>query len=182
MRLTVARVGRAHGIRGEVTVEVRSDVPERRFVPGARLFVDSPGRSGARAGHPPVLVLESVRDHNGVLLLGFEGVLDRSAAEALRGALLEVEVADDGEDEEPDAWFDHQLVGLAAVGPSGRLLGEVVAVEHHGAQDRLVVRRPDGVERLVPFVAAIVPEVDVAGGRVVMDPPAGLLEDLPDGE
>lgn len=178
MRLTVARVGRAHGIRGEVTVEVRTDVPERRFVPGAEFVVDP---AGSRApGLPARLVLDSVRDHNGVLLLGFEGVHDRNVADSLRGVLLDADVDDD--EDEDDAWFDHQLVGLAAVDPAGRALGEVVAVEHPGAQDRLVVRRPDGVTRLVPFVTAIVPEVDVAGGRLVIDAPPGLLEDLPDGE
>jgi 16S rRNA processing protein RimM len=176
MRLTVARVGRAHGIRGEVTVEMRTDVPERRFVPGAEFFVDA---TGSRvSGLPSRLVLEAVRDHNGVFLLAFSGVADRTAADALRGVLLEADVEDDDED---DAWFDHELVGLAAVDPQGGPLGTVVAVEHPGAQDRLVVRGPDGVQRLVPFVAAIVPEVDIAAGRVVIDAPPGLLEDLPDG-
>jgi 16S rRNA processing protein RimM len=173
MRLVVARVGRAHGIRGEVTVEVRTDVPERRFLPGTRLFVD-PDRPAA--GVPASLVLTRARDHSGVLLLSFEGVSDRDAAEALRGARLEAEIDDEAEDE-PDAWFDHQLVGLPAFDPSGRLLGEIVAVEHPGAQDRLVVRRADGVTRLVPFVAALVPTVDPAGGRVVIDAPPGLIED-----
>jgi 16S rRNA processing protein RimM len=176
MRLTIARVGRAHGIRGEVTVEIRTDVPERRFVPGAEFFVDA---TGSRVtGLPSKLVLEAVRDHNGVFLLAFQDVLDRTSADALRGVLLEADVEDDVED---DAWFDHELVGLAAVDPAGRALGEVVAIEHPGAQDRLVVRGLDGVQRLVPFVAAIVPEVDVAAGRVVIDAPPGLLEDLPDG-
>lgn len=178
MRLTVARVGRAHGLRGEVTAEVRTDVPEKRFVPGTELFV---AVAGPRVrGLPTSLVVASARDHNGVLLLAFDGVEDRSDAEALRGVLLEADVEDDDEDD--DAWFDHELVGLAAVDPAGRPLGEVVAVEHPGAQDRLVVRRPDGVRRLVPFVAAIVPKVDVAGGRIVVDAPPGLLEDLPDEE
>jgi 16S rRNA processing protein RimM len=177
VRLTVARIGRAHGIKGEVTVELRTDAPERRFVPGVSLFVDPAGPRSATL--PATLVLESVRDHNGVLLLGFEGVGDRTAAEALRGVLLEADV-DEADDDEPDAWFDHQLVGLAVVDPTGRALGEVVAVEHPGAQDRLVVRRPDGAKRLVPFVTAIVPTVDVAAGRVVVDAPAGLIEDLPE--
>jgi 16S rRNA processing protein RimM len=175
VRLVVARVGRAHGIRGEVTVEVRTDVPGERFVPGARLIV-----TGQRelAGVDE-LTVASARDHNGTLLLGFEEVLDRTAAEALRGAVLEADVPDDVE--EPDAWYDHQLVGLRAVDPAGGELGEVVAVEHLPAQDLLVVRRPDGARRLVPFVAAIVPAVDVPGGTLVVDAPPGLLDDLPDG-
>jgi 16S rRNA processing protein RimM len=177
MRLTVARVGRAHGLKGEVTIETRTDAPERRFVPGAVLHV-VPARRDPQPV-PATVVVSSVRDHNGVLLIGFDDVPDRSAAEVLRGTLLEADIPDD--EQEPDAWYDHQLVGLAVVDPAGRPLGEVAAVEHPGAQDLLVVRRPDGVERLVPFVTAIVPTVDVAGGRVVVDAPGGLIEDLPDG-
>lgn len=184
MLLTVARVGRAHGLRGEVTVEVRTDVPERRFVPGAEFRVDPDGAHPPRGvparAVPSTLVLESVRDHNGVLLLGFEHITDRASAEALRGVLLQAQLPDDGQDEEEDAWFDHQLVGLSVVDPEGRPLGDVVDVEHPGAQDRLVVRRPDGELRLVPFVTALVPVVDVRGGRVVVDAPPGLLSDVPD--
>jgi 16S rRNA processing protein RimM len=175
MRLTVARVGRAHGIRGEVTVEVRTDVPERRFVPGARLHVVLPPAPGP--GVPAELSLRSARDHNGVFLLAFDGVDDRTSAEALRGLLLEADVPD--EPDEPDAWYDHQLIGLTVVDPGGRPLGEVVSMEHPGTQDRLVVQRPDGERRLVPFVTALVPVVDVAGGRVVIDAPAGLIDDGP---
>jgi 16S rRNA processing protein RimM len=141
-----------------------------------QLFAVPPARA---VGPVPVeLTLRSVRDHNGVLLLGFEGFEDRNAADTLRGVMLEAEV--DPDEQEPDAWYDHQLVGLAAVDPAGRSLGEVVAVEHPGAQDRLVIRRPDGVNRMVPFVTAIVPTVDVPGGRVVIDAPAGLIEDAED--
>jgi 16S rRNA processing protein RimM len=131
----------------------------------------------ALAGVDAVTVA-TVRDHNGTLLLGFEEVLDRTAAEALRGALLEADVPE--EVDEPDAWYDHQLVGLRALDPAGGDLGEVVAVEHLPAQDLLVVRRPEGARRMVPFVAAIVPSVDVPGGTLVVDAPPGLLDDLPD--
>jgi 16S rRNA processing protein RimM len=174
VRLVVARVGRAHGIRGEVTVDVRTDAPGERFVPGARLHV-----TGDRAlAGVEVLTVATVRDHNGILLLGFEEVLDRTAAEALRGAVLEADVPEDVD--EPEAWYDHQLVGLRALDPAGAELGEVVAVEHLPAQDLLVVRRPDGARRMVPFVAAMVPTVDGPGGTVVVDAPPGLLDDLPD--
>jgi 16S rRNA processing protein RimM len=174
VRLVVARVGRAHGIRGEVTVEVRTDAPGERFVPGTQLHITSDHElAGVR-----VLTVASVRDHNGTLLLTFEQVLDRTAAEALRGAVLEADVPD--EVDEPDAWYDHQLVGLRALDPGGAELGEVVAVEHLPAQDLLVVRRPDGARRMVPFVAAIVPAVDVPGGTLVVDAPPGLLDDVPD--
>ncbi len=178
MRVVVARVGRAHGIRGEVSVEVRTDVPERRFVEGAVLHVDA-GRGPAGRGLPATLTVRTARDHNGVLLLTFAEVADRTAAEGLRDVRLEAEV-DAAAEREDDAWYDGELVGLRVEDPSGAVLGEVAAVEHPGAQDLLVVRRTDGQRRLVPFVAALVPTVDVAGGRVVVDAPRGLLDDLDD--
>jgi 16S rRNA processing protein RimM len=174
MRLVVARIGRAHGIRGEVTIEVRTDAPDERFVPGAAFYVVAPPGPAGR-GLPPALTLESVRDHNGTLLLGFAGIPDRTAADALRNVVLESDVP--GVSDEADAWYDHELVGLRVVDPAGEALGEVVAVEHPPAQDLLVVRRPDGAKRLVPFVTAIVPTVDVAAGVVVVDAPTGLLDD-----
>jgi 16S rRNA processing protein RimM len=164
MEVVVARVGRPHGVRGELSIEVRTDVPEQRFVPGAVLTTDPGGR---------VLRLSAVRDHNGRLLLTFAEVADRAAAEALRDVLL---VADVEETEEPDAWPTARLVGLRAVTVDGRDAGTVVGVEHLPAQDLLVLRQPSGARALVPFVAAIVPEVDVPGGRLVLDPPGGLLE------
>lgn len=174
MRLVVARIGKAHGIRGEVTVEVRTDAPEERFFPGAVLHVVAP-KGPASRGLPATLTVDTVRDHNGTLLLTFEEVGDRTYAESMRNVLLESDVPDDpGED---DAWYDHQLVGLRVLDPAGAELGTVVAVEHPPAQDLLVVRRPDGAQRLVPFVTAIVPTVDVAAGHVVVDAPKGLLDD-----
>ncbi len=167
MQLVVARVGRPHGIHGEVSVEVRTDDPEGRFVPGARLETD-PASAGP-------LTIETVRDHNGKILLTFEEVPDRTAAEGLRGVLLLGEAV---EDDEEDAWYDHQLVGLVAEDTGGQRLGEVVGVEHGAAQDLLVLRLTDRRTARVPFVAALVPEVDVPGGRVVVDPPAGLLDEL----
>ncbi len=174
MRLVVARVGRAHGIRGEVTVEVRTDAPDQRFAPGVVLAVVAPARSQG-LGLPAELTLASVRDHNGTLLLGFEGVHERTAADALRGVLLEADLP--AESDEPDAWYDHELVGLRVEDPAGAPLGEVAAVEHPPAQDLLVVRRADGHTRLVPFVTALVPVVDVPGGRVVVADPGGLITD-----
>jgi 16S rRNA processing protein RimM len=171
MRLVVARIGRAHGIRGEVTVEVHTDVPEERFVPGAVLPVSAPA---GFVGAPVTLTVRAVRDHNGTLLLAFDGVRDRTAAEGLRGLVLEADVPPEVGD--PDAWYDHQLIGLAAVTPGGAELGTVVGVEHSSAQDLLVVQGRDGRQRLVPFVTAIVPTVDPVAGLVVIDPPAGLLD------
>ena len=180
MRLIVARIGRAHGLRGEVSVEVRTDAPDERFVEGAVLHVeDGPRRRALMAtGGPTSLTVTRVRDNNGILLLTFAEVSNRSAAEDLRDVILEAEV--DEASDEADAWYDHELVGLIAVDPAGVRLGEVVAVQHPGAQDLLVVRTPRAGNRLVPFVSAIVPEVDVKGGRIVMTAPAGLLEDLPE--
>ncbi|MFP5345645.1 MAG: ribosome maturation factor RimM [Actinomycetes bacterium] len=166
MELVVARIGRPHGVRGEVSVELRTDVPERRFVPGVRLTTE-PSSAGP-------LTVHAVRDHNGRLLVSFDEVRDRTTAEGLRDVLLLAEV---GDDEEPEAWHLHELVGLRAEAADGSLLGTVVGLEHGPAQDLLVVREPSGHEALVPFVTAIVPTVDVPGGRVVLDPPAGLLED-----
>ena len=166
MDVVVARIGKAHGLRGEVTIEVRTDAPQERFVPGAR-FRTEPGPAGP-------LELASVRDHNGTLLLGFAGVPDRTAAEGLRGVLLLADMDEPADDD--DAWYEKDLVGLSVVTLAGEPVGEVVALEPRPNQDLLVVRLVDGREGLVPFVTAIVPEVDVAGGRVVIDPPAGLFD------
>jgi 16S rRNA processing protein RimM len=166
MERVVARIGRAHGLRGEVSVEVRTDVPEQRFVPGT-VFGTDPADRGP-------LTLVSARDHGGVLVLGFEQTGDRSAAEALRDTLLVVDA--DASDEE-DAWYEDELVGLRVEDPQGRLLGELVRLETGGAQDLLVVRPAAGGEHVrVPFVSALVPVVDVPGGKVVVDPPGGMFE------
>jgi 16S rRNA processing protein RimM len=167
--VVVARIGRPHGVRGEVTVEVRTDDPDLRFVPGAVLRTEPPERGP--------LTLAGLRWHREVLLLAFAGVGSREEAEELRGTELVVPVAELPPLEDPDEFYDHQLVGLAARLPDGTPLGEVVAVRHEG-NSLLVVRRPDGErdEVFVPFVAALVPTVDVAGGFVVVDPPEGLLE------
>jgi 16S rRNA processing protein RimM len=165
--VVVGRIGRPHGVRGEVTVEVRTDDPELRFAPGAVLLTE-PGDRG------PITVAAR-RWHGETLLLIVDGVDSREAAEELRDTELHVPVADLPELDDPESFYDHQLVGLAARLPDGSPLGELVAVRHEGA-DLLVVRRVDGGELLVPFVSAIVPTVDVAGGVVVVDPPEGLLE------
>jgi 16S rRNA processing protein RimM len=166
MQVVVARIGKAHGLRGEVTVEVRTDAPGGRFVPGAT-FVTDPETAGP-------LRLRSARDHNGILLLGFEGAPDRSAAERLRNVLLLADSDEEGDDE--NAWYEKDLVGLSVVTVGGEPVGEVAGLENRPAQDLLVLRLTDGREALIPFVAALVPEVDVEGGRVVIDPPAGLLD------
>jgi 16S rRNA processing protein RimM len=165
--VVVGRIGRPHGVRGEVTVEVRTDDPDLRFVPGAVLRTD-PAERGP-------ITIAGVHWHSGTLLLRLEGVDSREAAEAVRNTELLVDVADLPEIEDPDSYYDHQLVGLTARMPDGTVLGEVTVVRHE-AQDLLVVRRPEGGDVLIPFVSAIVPTVDLDGGFVVVDPPEGLLE------
>ena len=165
MQLVVGRVGRPHGIRGELTVEVRTDDPDSRLAAGSVLATEPAARG-------PLTITRS-RWHSGRLLLAFAGYGDRSAAEELR------DPAELAEPDDPDEFRDYQLIGLAAWTIEGEQVGVVADVLHHG-QDLLVIR-PAGdlagaAEILVPFVAAIVPEVDVAAGRLVIDPPAGLLD------
>lgn len=170
MLLTVGRVVRPHGVRGEVVVEVRTDEPQDRYAVGAELIAGSE-RDGLRR-----LTVAGSRAHHGWLIVTFEGVDDRDGAEALRGTLLEVDSATVPPPEDPDEFHDHQLVGLSAVTTAGEPLGDVVRIDHAPGADLLVVERPGGRTTLVPFVTAIVPEVDLDGGRVVVDPPPGLLE------
>ena len=170
-RLTVGRIGKPQGLRGEVTVVVRTDAPDVRFAAGSVLLTD-PAECGP-------LTVAATRDQNGRLVVAFEGVGDRTQAEQLRNTLLQVDAADLPPTGDPDEFHDTQLVGLVADLVDGSRLGEVTEVLHLPHGDVLVVRRPAGAsEVLVPFVKAIVPDVDLAGGRLVVDPPEGLL-DLP---
>jgi 16S rRNA processing protein RimM len=172
VRLVVGRVGRAHGTRGEVAVEVRTDDPDRRFAPGSAVDTEPPE-------HGPLRV-EGARPHSGRLLVRFEGIADRTAAERLRGALLTVDSADAPQLGDPDEFYDHQLVGLAVVTVDGSLVGTVDDVLHPPGPGLLAVatgQSDEGsAEVLVPFVKAIVVSVDVTGGRLVIDPPPGLLD------
>ena len=210
MQLVVGRITRPHGVRGEVSVEVRTDEPDRRFAVG-RVLATDPVAVGP-------LTVESARWHSGRLLIQFAGVAGRNRAEDLRGVWLTLDSAEAGPTGDPDEFHDHELIGLAVVTTSGEPVGRVTDVRHFG-QDLLVIEpqptdavkpqpaspggsgpsvagpvptgpagygpAPAGGQRpraaadselLVPFVAAIVPEVDLATGRVVIDPPPGLLE------
>lgn len=169
IEVLVGRIGKAHGLRGEVTIASTTDSPEQRFAPGSRL-------SSPTAGS---LTVRQRRWQGGTLVVAFEQAGDRSAAEALRGAELwaAVDASDTGDDE----FHDTALIGLAAVEPSGSPLGRVVRVLHLPAQDVLVLSTPRG-ERMVPFVAELVPEIDLPGGRVVIDPIPGLLDEVPDAD
>ena len=168
MQLVVGRVTRAHGIRGDVFLDVRTDDPDRRFAVGARGDTDPPERG-------PLTVARS-RWHSGRLVVGFEGVDDRSAAEGLQGLLLVADSSTSPAPEDPDEYWDHDLVGLRAELEDGTAVGVVDEVLHLPGHDTFVVRREDGTDVLVPFVAEIVPTVDVAAGRVVLTPPPGLLD------
>ena len=166
MQLVAGRVARVHGLRGEVLVEVRTDDPEERFAVGAVLRTE-PAERGP-------LTVAAQRWHSGRLLLRFAEVPDRTVAETLPGVRLVVDVADSsGHDDE---FYDHELEGLTAVDALGAPVGTVAQVLHHTGQDLLVVRRAAGADVMVPFVAAIVTAVDLAAGRVILDPPPGLFD------
>lgn len=166
MPLLVARIGRPLGLRGEVTVQVHTDDPLGKLVKGARFDTDPPG-----AGP---LTVRNARAHHGVSVLAFEGVLTREDAEALRGTrlLLDQDIADG----QADAWYEEQLVGLRVEDTAGTALGTVAALRTRPAQDLLVIDLAGGRQALVPFVAALVPLVEPAAGRIVIDAPPGLLD------
>ncbi len=204
MLLIVGHIGKPHGIRGELLVTVRTDEPEARFVAGSvfttqvpqdRRVGTGPARGGAigaptaravnvgaAAGPgvlfkvPETLTLESLRWHQGRVIAVFEGIYDRNIAEQLRGVLLCVDSAEVTPPDDPDEFHDYQLVGLTVVSVDGQALGEVVRIDHAAASDLIVMRRAEGADVLIPFVRQIVPEVDIAGGKVVVDLPDGLLD------
>jgi 16S rRNA processing protein RimM len=167
----VGVIGRAHGVAGEVAVEVRTDEPERRFAPGQVLGEEGGSR---------LFTVRSVRDHSGRLLIKFAEVADRTSAEAVSGTLLTATAEGDERPAELDTFYDRQLIGLKATTPEGVEVGTVSSVLHLPAQDVLEVDTATG-SRLVPFVAALVPEVDLDAGRLTIVDIAGLLDDRDDG-
>ncbi|MBW5481997.1 ribosome maturation factor RimM [Streptomyces bambusae] len=169
MELVVARIGRAHGIKGEVSVEVRTDEPELRLAPGAVLMTE-PASAGP-------LTIEAGRVHSGRLLLRFAGVKDRNAAEALRNTLLIAEVDPSELPEEDDEYYDHQLLDLDVVLADGTEVGRITEISHLPSQDLFIVERADGSEVMIPFVEEIVTEIDLENQRAVIDPPPGLIDD-----
>jgi len=179
MRVVVGRIGRPHGIRGEVVIGVRTDEPDLRFAVGATLDArstsDDAGPENGAGGER--LTVASVRWHSGQLLVAFAGITDRTAASELTGSWLSVDSSQLPDTGDPDEFRDYELIGLSVRTRAGDPVGVVTDVLHYG-QDLLVVRCQDepGGEALVPFVKAIVPEVDLRGGVVVIDPPPGLLD------
>jgi len=167
MQVTVGRIGRPHGVRGDVVVGVRTDEPELRFAPGSRLDTDPVGVGP--------LTVAATRWHSGELLVRFEGISDRTVAAGLGGTWLLVDAATIDDTGDPDSFRDTDLVGLSVRTTDGTVVGSVDDILHSG-QDVLVIRpAAGGANILVPFVKAIVPEVDVAAGILVIDPPPGLL-------
>jgi 16S rRNA processing protein RimM len=166
MRLVVGRIGRAHGVRGEATIEIRTDDPDDRFAIGSILHTEPEERGP--------LTVASGRVHNGILLLSFEGYHDRTAVETLRNTLLVADVdIEQGEDE--DEFHDLVLIGMSVATLDGVEVGTVDDVVHLPAQDLLSVMTPEGRELLIPFVHQIVPTVDRTARRILIDPPPGLL-------
>ncbi|MCF2705763.1 ribosome maturation factor RimM [Arcanobacterium haemolyticum] len=168
MQLTVAVIGAAHGLKGEVKLDVRTDIPERRLAIGTMLETDPP-----EAGP---LTIKRTREYKGFTYVIFEECSDRTMAEHLRGVKLTVET-DEDEAIEEDAWYEHELVGLEVLDTEGYTLGEVVGLETGTMQDLLVVREPDGIITRVPFVSQIVTEVDIDDNCVIVDAPEGLFSD-----
>ena len=169
MDVVVGRIGRAHGIRGEVSVELRTDEPDAHFAVGAVLRPEPGGRDH--------LTVRSTRPHGDRLLVVFDEVGDRADAETLRGANLVVDVSAMVEPDDPEEFYDHQLAGLAVRTTDGRSVGTVTDVRHVPGQDLLVIAASDGGDdHLVPFVRALVPEVDLAAGTVLVEARPGLLD------
>ena len=166
----VGVIERPHGVRGEVVVELRTDEPERRFAPGQVL---------RQEGGTRLFTVGSVRDHSGRLLVRFAELVDRAGAEAVRGTLLVAAVEPDERPAEPGEFYDRQLIGLRATTPDGAEVGRVASVLHLPAQDLLEIQTAGG-PRLVPFVAALVPDIDLEAGLLTIADVAGLLDDRDD--
>lgn len=172
----IATIGKAHGLRGEVALTLRTDQPEERLQPGTSFPVRV-------AGAARTLTVASTRIQQGRWYVRFEEVADRSGAESLRGVDLQIDVdAEQEADEDPDAWYPSQLKGLTVQHVDGRELGTVSGIEHYPAQDLLIVATTDRRRVQLPLVEQLVPEVDLEAGLVITDPPGGLFDALPEDE
>lgn len=163
--IDVGYARRAHGIAGEVVVRPLTDDPDR-WVAGAMMSTDeSPART---------LEVASVRSHRQDLLVRFDTIDDRDAAEDLRGVVFRIPASERRRLGDREFWPD-DLIGATAIGPDSSSLGTVVGIEFATAQDRLVIETADGSLVEVPFVAAIVPNVDVEAGVINLNPPEGMF-------
>jgi 16S rRNA processing protein RimM len=176
-QLRVGRLTKAHGLKGAIKVELYTDAPERRFVPGAVFALQVPVES---EWHGKTIELTELKWYNSHPVAFFKNVSDRSAAESLIKAILWIDQDLDEPSDEEDAWFDHQLVGLAVL-RDGVQVGTVKQIDHLPAQDLLTIGTSAG-DVLVPFVKAIVTSVDIEAGTMTVTPPLGLFEDLADDE
>ncbi|HEY5820738.1 MAG TPA: ribosome maturation factor RimM [Propionibacteriaceae bacterium] len=167
LEIVVGVIGRAHGIRGDVVLDLRTDEPERRFAAGTQLKAEGSRRT---------FTVANIRDHSGRMLARFEELPDRTAAEQARGTVLLANIDADERPEDAEEFYDRQLVGLTARSATGEEIGTVTDVLHLPLQDSLEIKTPDGV-RLVPFVEALVPTVDLAHGFLVVADVTGLLTD-----
>jgi 16S rRNA processing protein RimM len=184
--LVVGQIGKPHGIRGEVSVTVRTDEPEERFTAGSVFITEVPrdrrvsagpaAAAGVRFEVPKQLVLEQIRWHQGRGIALFENIYDRNVAEELRGVFLQVDSDELKAPEDPDEFRDHQLIGLRVESVDGAELGSVARIDHAAASDLIVLDKAGGGTALIPFVSQFVPTVDVAGGKIVVDLPEGLLD------
>lgn len=179
MKVKVARIGKPHGIRGEVTVQLFTDEPELRFAPGTELLVEAASEAGAAAAPNGVLTVRSARWNKKILVVAFDQVGDRNAAEALRESQVFVD-SDDADDAEDDgeAWYEHELLEMeVVVEETGRRIGVVTGLRTMPHQDLLeITLDADGRTVDIPFVEEIVAEVDEEAHRVLLTPPPGLLE------
>ena len=172
-KLRVGRLLKAHGLKGAIKIELYTDSPELRFAPGTVLELQVPPES---PWHGKTLTVKELRWYNNLPVAFFEGVEDRNVAEELVRAILLIETPAEDLPAEPDAWYDHQLVGLKVV-RDGQEIGSILRVDHLPAQDLLAVKTADA-EVLLPFVKAFVPRVDIAAHEVEITPPGGLFEEL----
>jgi 16S rRNA processing protein RimM len=177
-KLRVGRLVKAHGLKGALKLELYTDSPDQRFRAGQELELQVPETS---EWFGKTVKVAELRFYNQSPVLFLEGIQDRSQAETLVKAILLIETDLEQLPEDPEAWYDHQLVGLTAL-VGDEVVGKVIRVDHLPAQDLLAIETSNG-EVLVPFVKQIVPLVDIQKGQVVLTPPAGLFEiNLPGGD